>query len=431
MGTATNMGTAMATARKHSPDRRLAGARQNLPQTAQLVRLSVFVTIAAVLFLATLRTTLAEVLRVSRPADALAWNPANAGASAGLARRLVSVGELESGKRLAERAIERDLLEPSAFWTLGVIAKESGMSAEAAKLMALSRMISRRDRPTTLWLLGQAVANRDYSVALSQLDIAMRSSSRGVEDFMPVLMAANDDPRMSVALQRQLDRNPIWKSTFLMSLAIGGRDLSKIVALSRGRLDPKRADERAVIARLVRRLVDEGRPALAWSFYLQAVGETAGNRAVGAPNLHFTGNEGYPPFDWQLTEREGLSGLIEPRRDGGAGYALATVSQDGRTGEVARRLIGLPTGRYALFYDAGGVPRSYQDRLEVRVICAQPDSTTLLESRPEASGTGPIITRSIFSVPSGCPWQFVSVNARDRADPAESPWIANIRAVPL
>ena len=118
---------------------------------------------------------------------------------------------------------------------------------------------------------------------------------------MPVLVAASDDPRMSAALQQQLDRNPTWKSTFLMSLVIGGRDLSKMVALSRGRLDSERGDERAVIARLVRRLVDEGRPALAWSFYQEAVREAAGNRAAGARNLQFTATEGYPPFDWQLT----------------------------------------------------------------------------------------------------------------------------------
>lgn len=380
---------------------------------------------AALLFTITLRSSIAGAFQVGRPDRALFWQPDHAGASAAMAQRLIAAGRIEDGREMAARAISRDPVDASAYSALALAAEGSGQMVRATELMMLAHAMSRRERLTEIWLIRQSVRIGDYPAAVRHFDIAMRTSTRRTADLMPLLAAATADPRMVSALAPVLARDPDWKTPFLMSLSIGGPNAVHVAQLSRGRLDPRKADERAVIARLIQRLVYERRNDLAWLVYREARPGTPDAAASALRDGGFAAGAGFPPFEWELTEQPDLGALREPRRDGGQGFALALIAESGRTGQVARQLVRLPPGAYRLQFDVGAVPADALDRPRVSLSCA--DATTpFYEARPGRSGATTQRVQGAFTVSSGCRWQTVSIGIGSNETPAEFPWIAGI-----
>jgi hypothetical protein len=416
----------MARSQRSRPDRRRAAAIDWAGYLKAAGRAAPVVVVGALLFTAGLRSSIAEVLQFQRPALALAWDPHHARTSSTLAQRAIAVGQVEAGERLAKSAIDRDPVDVSAYSALALAADGRGDQARAARLMELAHTVSRRDWKTELWLISQAIRDEDYGAAVRHFDIAMRTSDRGVEDLMPLLVAATEDRHMIQALVPVLDREPEWKSSFLMSLAIGSPSAANVVELSRGRLDPRKADERAVLARLIERLVGEGQNDLAWSVYRVARPGTPDRMANTLRDTRYGAGDGFPPLDWQLADEPQLSALREARRDGQDGFALALIAEGGQTGEVARQVLRLPPGSHTLQFVAGTIPAEPADRPQLRLACAGA-STPFFETRPPATGEEPRRVRANFSVPAGCRWQTFSIAVGSNETPEEFPWIADIR----
>jgi hypothetical protein len=212
-----------------------------------------------------------------------------------------------------------------------------------------------------------------------------------------------------------------------MNLAINGPDVDNVVRLSGGRLDPAQVNERAVLARLIQRLIYERRYDAAWSTYRDAHSGMPDAAAGSLRDAQFAGSSGFPPLDWQLVEEGELTAIREARRDGGQGIALALVAEGGRTGEVARQFVRLPPGRYQLQFDAGGIPERVLDRPQLSLSCTD-SASPFYQVRPSRSGSERV--RGAFTVPAGCRWQVVSISIGSNETPDEFPWIAGITLRP-
>jgi hypothetical protein len=381
--------------------------------------------VAGLLFAVTLRTTIAGVFQSKRPELALSWYPNQANAAANLARRAIIAGYIPQGQHLARLAIARDPINATGYSALALAAEGQGSPVLASKLMTTAHAVSRRERIAEMWLIRQAIDNLDYQGAIHHFDIAMRSSARGVADLMPLLVASTVDPKMIDALRPVLRRNPYWKSSFLMSLAIGAPNAVDAVRLSRGQLDPHKQDERAVIARLIQRLADEHRYDLAWSVYREARPATADEAAGTLRDPEYVSAAGFPPLDWLLSEESDLTAVREARRDDRQGFALALIAEGGRSGEVARQLVRLTPGSHRLEFETGAVPADVSDRPLVSIACAG-TIEPFFRTRPTQGGERPQRVSQSFTVPGGCKWQTVSVSIGSAVTPEDVPWIADV-----
>lgn len=427
MGTVMTMGTAMVSTPRNRPDRRSGVLIDWRRRWRSVLRRGAVLVSGGFLFAVTLSSSVAGVMQAARPAVALSWNPEHAGASAGMAHKAIATNQFEDGRRLAIRAISRNPLNTHAYSALALAEEGAGRPIRARQLMGVAHSISARDRVAQIWQIRQAALAGDRQAMVRHFDILMRISRRGVGDIMSLLVAATADRSTVAALAPVLARNPFWKTSFLMTLSIGGPNVDHVVELIRGRLDPREADERAVMTHLIQRLVNEGRYDLAWSIYREARPGTSDAAASSIRDSTFAVGADFPPFDWQLSDEAGLTAQPEARRDGGPGVALALIAEGGRGGEVGRQLIRLTPGvQYELEFDAGATPpKTAEWRSQLSLACAD-GGEAFYQLRPSRSGAGPERVRGMFTVQGECRWQMLSIGIESNESPAEFPWIANI-----
>ena len=98
--------------------------------------------------------------------------------------------------------------------------------------------------------------------------------------------------------------------------------------------------------------------------------------------------------------------------------------------EVARQLVRLPAGRYALQFETGAIPAAVTDRPLVSLSCAGA-SAPFFSVRPERAGEPAQRVRAAVTVPGDCRWQVFSIAIGSGETPAAFPWIANIALRPL
>lgn len=380
--------------------------------------------LAAFVATAALRSSVAEVFQATRPARALSWQPGHAGASANAAHRLVAAGRAADASQLALRAIGRDPIEATAYSALGLVAGNEGDGARARHFMILAHSLSRRERATEAWLIRNAIQAGDFGLAVRYFDVAIRTSRPGSSDLMPILIAATADRRMLGVLAPLIAAAP-WKNDFLVNMAARGPLLPAAI-LSRGRLDPSIAEERAILQRLIARLAENNQFDLAWAAYREARPGTPNGAAAAVRGFAHAGGEGFPPLDWRLSDDPGLTAMVDVRSSGDRSTpSLSLFAEGGRTGDVASQLVRLPQGASSIRFEVGAVPQIAADRPRVTIRCA-PAGPVLYTARPPGSGERAQQIQGMLSVPSGCPWQWVTVSIASSTTPDPIPWIRNI-----
>jgi hypothetical protein len=383
--------------------------------------LAIFASVIAI------RTSAPEVLGGVYPEVGLSWAPSNARVNAIVAQRLIAAGRLNEGRQFANLAINRDPTTVAAFTALALAAEAQGNREQATYLFGVAHTLSRRDRVTETWLLRDALRAGQYEQAVRHLDILIRVSTRGEEQLIPLLVAATGDPRIVPPLRQQLARAPIWKMAFMRYLVSvsAAAPPESMVALSRGLLDPADADEGRVLRLMIQRLADLHRYDLAWTMYREA------KPGAALPNGPWQdsdfGAHDYPPFDWWLADQPEFSAMRGNRPDGRPGQALILLAGGGQRGAIARRILRLNPGSYAIEYDAGDIPAEPIERPQVSMSCGDPEAA-FFTSRPEIGGEASRHLQGRFIVPSNCAWQsiWISVAAAGDDDQSSPPWIANL-----
>lgn len=373
------------------------GASEPADAAGGLKRVALLIALAA-LAVIMLRDSLAYVVRPINPELALRIDPTNAEVAASRAEQMLRDNPATGpqAEALARRALRRSPVSAAGARMLATTRDLAGDSASARRLMAYSESLSRRDLPTQLWLIEDAVRHDDIARALHHYDIALRSSDATKALLFPVLINAIAQPSVAEALASTLAMRPSWANPFLAQAAGQARDLDGLARLltALGRRGYRFPD--TVGAQAASRMVDAGRYELAWQVY--ATGHPgARQNGLRAPDFGAAGAM-QGPFAWTILGGNGL--FAEPRVYGDHN-ALAYNAATGAGGVVARQLIMLPQGRFSL---AGRVfERSSEGSpAQLRLVCASGQSIASV-----AAATTPFSAE--FAVPPGCPAQWIEL----------------------
>lgn len=379
-------------------------------------------TVAAALVWGVVPITVAGVHRQERPELVLAVDRVfgaapDARAAAVLAKRMLGDGRnrgpLAGARAMAAAALRRDPTVVDAVAVIGLATALGQAPDQAERAFVYADQLSRRDIGTQLWLIERAVQRNDIPATLRHYDTVLRVSPPMATQLFPVLSQASRVPGIAVALNTLLNTRPNWGRDFLSFMLRGQSDPRAIFLVSRGLVSPNDPGEREHLGLLLRALTAARAFDFAWQAYVAAWPA----RARGSDllwNGDFSTDPGAPPFDWGFAEDPSQAPERRARRGGDIALYLPTGAN--AEAEVARQLVQLAPGSYALAGTAGGVADDPDIRPFVTISCDGTQSTSLArQDLPVSPESGrPFGLR--FTVPGSCTHQWVSIHVRGNFD---------------
>lgn len=325
--------------------------------------------------------------------------------------------------------VARAPLYVEGFSSLGFLTEARGNGERARKLFSYAHFLSRRDATTELWMIEDRVKAGDIRGALTHYDHGLRTSGRMRSVLLPTLVAASADPLVAEPLRRLLARKPPWWIYFAEQLTAGLTNPRTATPLILDfHLDPQDQRQRSVLLTAITRLISLDAFEQARTVANQASpGATASSTVFDGS---FEEPPGLPPFGWELTDELSLAAVQEPRTGANGERALTLLAENGRGGPVARQMLLLAPGRYALGGIAGNVSGAEGDRPAIVIACTQntENPRLRLELPLAASSHG---FAGEFSIPGGCQAQWLTVVASAPARSSdEMPWVDDIRIEP-
>ena len=361
--------------------------------------------IAAIVASTCLTGSIAETTLQPEVATRL-W-PLNAEALAQQASNIMQSGQKRDAPTavaLARRSLILQSVNPVAARTLGLAQVMDGHVPQAVRSFHYAESVSRRDIPTQLWLIEEAVAAGDVPRALQHYNRALSTSTTVSDSLFPVLMAATATPTVSRSLSVILARRPIWWRAFVERLVIQYPSPEAVAMLLRAvRLDSNLSDDQPMLVAASQHLVDSGREDLARSLL---PGHSADLDTV--TNGDFEHDPGLPPFDWRLTDAGEFGAAIQSAAVG-SGHALFLRSQNATAGELAREFVSLHAGqRYRVGFTYGDMPDN--GGADVGLSCTGSGRSLLAIPIPSGSGHA----QGDLVVPAECHGQWLIIVAEPR-----------------
>lgn len=353
--------------------------------------------------------SMARLVYRSDPARGYALAPFDGRITATLAAKRIesgtSVADRRSAVNLARLALRQDPTAVFAFSTLGLDSEVRGDIPGAKKYFGGAQRLSRRNLPTQLWSIEDAVRRGDIPGALRQYDITLRVMPELWEVLFPVLAAASNNDDIRAALVPTLSAGSSWGPFFLEFLAKNSPDpratTKLFTALQRAGHPPSAATQ----AGIVDKLVDIGLYDDAWAYYT-TFRRGADRRQSRDPD--FLANvRAASKFDWQPVETDGVVATLQ---DGILDVSVLANSG----GAVVRQMQLLPPGTYRLDGRTNGIDPA-SDAQSYWVLTCQSGReigrTPLLRPH-DTSGR----FEGMFTVSSECPVQTLTLIVR----PSES-----------
>ena len=374
-----------------------------------------------------LAVSYAAVMQRRAPAQALSLWPSSE-AKAGLAAQLLNQpdrkGSYRRARRLAEEALQREPISVRAASTLAFLAAANGDVHGAARFLAYSERLSRRDLPTQLAMIETKVQANDIAGALIHYDRALRTSKASEPMLVPVLVSAVAAPDIARPLAPLLAARPDWWKPFtLQMIQQDTPPISSYWLLHALKLDIHRADERAMAVDAMQRMAEHGRVDLAAKLYAELRGKKL--PLSGIHDGQFRALDRLPPFEWDLTNTGDLSASVEVRPDG-KGNGLFLMATNGASGRVARQLVSLPPGGHALQFDLG-LPVS-GGRITASVHCNGSDASLVFIRPSPAETTQRIVVPFATSPVCRNVWIEFGTQASEGTDTGV-PWIGGVSIV--
>ena len=387
------------------------------------------------LALACLANAQSRALTNVEPSTALAWDPGNPRALSRLAELYAENGGGASDARMARElalsALAQAPLDGAALRVLGIEAQRAGDMAGAARLMAASDRVTRRDSTTQLWLLDQAIRRGAYPLAYDKAEIVLAGAPATADQVFPVLRMSLNDPRAAALLTERLARRPPWRERFVADVFAHQDDVDAArrlyAALSAGPAKPTAGETAA----LVKRLADEHAFREANDLWRRSLSVAFRGGSAGVYDGDFRGGPGAPPFNWRLSN--GSDAFAELGRAPDGQPALHVQFSTGADSRLAEQLMVLPPGTYRLRGAALLGDRQAPDQLAWSVACAEGGRVVLARA---AQGAAPGPDWTSFDVPfevpaEGCGAQWLSLRglAQDRFGTLEA-WCRSLAVVP-
>lgn len=313
--------------------------------------------------------------------------------------------ERAEAERLARLALLQDPTAVSAAATLGIDAQIRGDTAGARRIFAYAQMLSRRDLRTQLWAIEDAVERGDVAGALRQYDITLRTSKYGPDLLFPVLSSAIADPAIRDALIRTLAAKPSWTQMFIEYVAANGSDPRAVFGLFIGLQRTGVSVSDGAKAVLLNALLKGSYHEEAWRYYA-SIRPGADRQMSRDPR--FTAVLDTPSaFDWTPIDDAGISASIQ-RGDKDGVFDFSAPASIG--GPMLRQMQMLPTGHYVLRGHSLNIDQPDGSRPYWMLTCqdGRELGRVVLPNSVQAGGD----FGGRFSVPAGCPVQYLSLVAQ-------------------
>lgn len=370
------------------------------------------VLLALVLAFASVAQTLARITARRDMTRGHLLAPNNARITASLSMQQITdttTNRRAAAALLAQAALQHDATAVQAVATLGLEAQFAGDTARARKLFTYAGKLSRRDLPTQLWAIEDAVARNDVPGTLRHYDIALRTAKKAPELLFPVLSAALTDSDLRTGIVRILLQRPPWGDGFIGYAAALGPDpvanAMFVMNLNRHGI----AVSPDVLASAVNRLVKGDRVDLAWKMYATL---KPGTKRDSVRNPRFTTAIGTPSaFDWQPINDGSISATIQYEKTGGV-FDFAAPTSVG--GPLLQQLEVLPPGTYRLEGQSSGINQSEQS-LPYWVLTCRDGRELGRVVVPNSDRFGGVF-RGQINVPASCPAQTLALVARPSDD---------------
>lgn len=360
---------------------------------------------------------LANVSRSINPAFAVRVAPDDARARARLADRTllekINATTLKRAEGHALAAIARDPTVAMAYRVLGFARETSRGRAEAQKLILTSQRLSRRDLPTQLWLIENAVQRDDVAGALQHFDIALRTNKTAPAILFPILTNAAQDAELTTPIARLLAREPAWRERFIAFALDNAENVAPFAALA-DQLARRRSPLNAVeTASLTRKLVAQEHFDIVSRQVVQRLGPRAQGALLPLGQPWLVMDPDFYPFSWQAATDPAVT-IERVERGGGLRFDIDAAWN----GELLKRLVVAPAGEYELTALAS-------ERVYVVVACAKSPRVQL--ALLDLTGA----RRSVrLRVPANnCPAQWITVGIR--ANTSDQPIQGSVNEVSL
>jgi hypothetical protein len=316
-----------------------------------------------------------------------------------------------SGADLADarEALRREPFATTALTLIGIATGQHGDAVQATRMVAAAHALNKRQLLANAWLINRyGTTGRDREV-LALLDEALKVSPQLTVRYMPAFAQALQNPETIPAFQVLLNNHPMWEKDFWSAVAGTPASLPNAEVL-RGRILAGRENLGPIDTQLTAAFIAAGRVDLALS-YAKSLPPVADDHDSLVRNASFSYIPVLPPLDWELFSDGRISGAIDESRG-----TLEISALPGSSGTVARQLIALAPGNYALLVKLGQAELARGAEISVHLHCAErADSTASLTERLTGD-----LDRSFVVPDGGCRffWIDLDFSAMDSSEPA-------------
>jgi hypothetical protein len=308
--------------------------------------------------------------------------------------------------RLARLALRQDPTAIDAGAALGLNAQIRGNTQLARRLFAYVQALSRRDLPTQLWAIGDAIERNDLSAALTHYDIALRTSPDASSLLFPPLAMGTADPTIRAALARTLARQPAWANDFMGYVITNDTDPEAAASLFQmiSHLHGTVPDQYS--AGVINALIRAGKIDQAWAYYASL--HPGASRRVSRDPTFESHTQAPSEFDWVPIGDGNISASIQP--DGRHGGALIFAAPPSIGGLVARQIELLPSGDYILEGRSEGIDQSDDAKPYWSLSCNGGSELGRVDVPNSSVANGRF--GGHITVPADCPVQVLALNIR-------------------
>ena len=372
-------------------------------------------------------TTSAAMSRVS-PILAFRLDASNSGALEQAATAAAAEATVEGGRRAVELATRALIVSPMSSEAASALAAGRSLVRPQENVLPMfkySRFLMRRNMATEIWFIEHGADSGNIDEALRAYDHVFRVSNYYRQQFMPVLVSASIHPEIAGGVAGLLANRPAWRFEYysaLLNHPPGPAEFFKI--LEAMRFDTHDSRESLLLSAGLSRLVEMGRPDIAYGIYRRAVG---GGDTTVPRDRDFRRPGILPPFDWELTDTGDLLASVGTNQ---SGQSVLELSNRGGSGTLARQVLMLSGGSYRLSYLVGDVTGAVIDRPRMQITCLSNGGALLTSVLPTVPSQGQKVAATFTVPPQGCRTQWLMIQAGAPVDAVDTtPWIRDIRIV--
>ncbi|MHA7820554.1 MAG: hypothetical protein ACX930_12985 [Erythrobacter sp.] len=260
-------------------------------------------------------------------------------------------------------------------------------------LLDLARRVSRRDVSAAAQVAELQFRDGEAAAGLATLDQALAISDALDNRIFPLMLSAGQHPDFAPLLRARLARDPAWAERLARHAAATPSSAPLFASI----VGAFPADSRA-------RSVDYGAPlvdSLATNLDPDAAFAAYEAYSSSPQNPTAFGTQPLPPLDWRLVDTIDV-GTRVLRARGPRSPVIEMFAQARRSGEVARIMLRLDPGTYALGI-AVSDPHGNGGTVKLVRTCLEQGRETASAEVATALGAPRLILS--FEVPAGCPFQ--------------------------